>query len=180
MELIYLNASGQIQNERGLGFICKISGLPCQEQALLKCFWSLIFDNLTMSDQNNPFELTALQNNWNCFRIKSNFALNERFFFSDFTLGVELCSLRASTTWIRYRYQWVIIDNEIITGFKLDCCLCITIFITIQLSSYLGEPPFIIWSYKISLFETFSRDSNWSWGIKRLTLSKSLSDISDK
>ena len=79
LELIYLNASRQIQNERGLGFICKISGLPCQEQALLKCFWSLIFDNLTMSDQNNPFELTALQNNWNCFRIKSNFTLNERF-----------------------------------------------------------------------------------------------------
>ena len=81
-ELIYLNASGQIQNERGLGFICKISGLPCQEQALLKCFWSLIFDNLTMSDQNKSFELTALQNNWNCFRIKINFTLNERIFLS--------------------------------------------------------------------------------------------------
>ena len=51
------------KNTRGLEFICKISGLLCQEPALFKCFWSLICDNLTISDQNNSFELAAIQNN---------------------------------------------------------------------------------------------------------------------
>ena len=31
--------------------------------SLQTLIWSLIYDNLTMSDQNNSFELTALQNN---------------------------------------------------------------------------------------------------------------------
>ena len=80
--LIYLNVLRQKQVKRGLKLICKISGLPCQEPALFKRFWSLICDNLIMSDQNKSFELTALQNNWNCFRIKINFTLNERIFLS--------------------------------------------------------------------------------------------------
>ena len=58
-----------IQVERGLEFISKISGLPCQEPAL-KRFWSLTCDYLTMSENNNSFELTVLQNNGNDFRIK--------------------------------------------------------------------------------------------------------------
>ena len=75
--LIYLNVLRQKQVKRGLEFICKISGLPCQEPALFKRFWSLICDNLTISDQNNSFELAAIQNNWNCLRIKINLLHSE-------------------------------------------------------------------------------------------------------
>ena len=123
--LIYLNTSRQIQIDSSFEFDCRISRLSCHEFALFKLLWCLTFDNLTKSRQKNSLELTEAQSNQDNFKILVNLLGSERtvILIREFSLRVELGSLRTNITQIRLRYQRVILDNELYTGFELDCCL---------------------------------------------------------
>ena len=153
---IYLNTSRQIQIDSSFEFNCRIRRLSCHEFALFEFLWCLTFDNLTESWQKNTLKLAETQSNLYYFWILINLLGSERaiILIGEFSLRVEFGSFCANVTQIRFRYQGVIIDNELHTGFELDCCLSILItsFKTNKnYFYYLGKSPLIIWSYHVSL-----------------------------
>ena len=127
--LVYLNTSRQIHIDSSFEFNCRIRRLSCHEFALFEFLWCLTFDNLTESWQKNTLKLAETQSNLYYFWILINLLGSERaiILIGEFLLRVEFCSFCANVTQIRFRYQGVIIDNELHTGFELDCHLSIII-----------------------------------------------------
>ena len=150
--LIYLNTSRQIQIDSSFEFDCRIGRLSCHEFALFKLLGCLTLDNLTKSRQKNSLELTETQSNQYYLWILINLLGSKRtiILIREFSIRVELRSLCTNITQIRFWYQRVIFDNELHTGFELDCCLSIlrTILKTNKNDLYyLDKSPFNIWSY---------------------------------
>ena len=112
-----------------------------------------------------PRAVTRTHLNWrkrNLLRFKRAIILN-----GEFLLRVEFYSLCANVTQIRFWYQGVIIDNELHIRFELDCHL--SIIINYRATSVSLRSLFDC--IESRWLGTFSRNSRWSWGIKRLAFS---------